>query len=78
MKAFFSYGWDVTEVYHISMSFINNSFNNLQFRMHEPQATYEPLPTKEEFISYLQWPTNRPLYSKQGNRNASGSRAAEE
>lgn len=57
---------------------INDSLNKLQLRMQEPYASFEPIPTQDEFINFLQWTTNRPFYSKWGIGNACGSGEAGE
>lgn len=62
MGAYFSFGWDATKAYHICMIYINESLKRLKPRMQEPHALYEPIPTQVEFISYLQWPYNKPFY----------------
>lgn len=54
MRVSFSYGWDITEAYHIGMPSINESLNMFQLRMQESPAIYEPIPTQDEFINHLQ------------------------
>lgn len=47
MKSWFSYGWDVIEVYHKGMLSINDLLNMLQLRMKESHALFEPVSTQE-------------------------------
>lgn len=53
MRSYLSYAWDFIEAYHKGMLSLNNSLNMLQLRMQEPRAPFEPVPTQDEFISYL-------------------------
>lgn len=76
MKAYFSYGWYVSKAYHQGMLSINTSMHRLHLQMHDPHASFELIPTLEEFSSYLEWPTNRPFYYEWGSSDAirSGTR----
>lgn len=50
----------------------------LQLRMQESRVSFELVPTQDEFISYLQWLTNKPFYYEWGSSDASESEAAVE
>lgn len=71
IRSCLSYGWDITKAFHGGMLSINDSLKWFPLRMQEPRAPFKLVPTQDKFISYVEWPNNRPFNYGWGSYNVS-------